>query len=50
LPPSRSSLNHYRPLVRFHKDEFYEVLCKLESTEYARSFKQNSPCLKAITR
>ena len=30
--------NHF---VRFHKDEFNEMLCKLEFTEFARSFGQN---------
>jgi len=28
-------------LVRFHKNEFDEMMCKLGSSEYARSFEQN---------
>jgi len=27
--------------VRYHEDEFYEMLCKLDSTKFARSFEQN---------
>jgi len=28
-------------LVRFHQDEFDEMICNLVSYEYARSFEQN---------
>jgi len=28
-------------LVRFHKKEFDEMLCKLDSSKFARSFEQN---------
>ena len=35
-----------KQLVRFHKIEFDEMLCKLDSSEYARSFEQTKPCLK----
>jgi len=31
--------------TRFHTDQFDEMLCKLNSSEYARSLKQNPPCL-----
>jgi len=35
-------------LVRFHKNEFDEMLCKLDSSEFARSFRTNSnPALNA---
>ena len=38
---SKSRLNYYNNFVRFHKDEFDEMFCKLDSTEFARSFEQN---------
>jgi len=28
-------------LVRFHEDEFDEMFCKLDSSEFARWFEQN---------
>jgi len=35
---SRSRLNYFEPLRSFYKDEFNEMLCKLDSTEYACPF------------
>jgi len=29
-------------LVPFHKNEFDEMLCKLDPSDFARSFEQNS--------
>jgi len=34
----RSHLDYYRPLIRFHKKKFDEMLSKLDSTENLRSF------------
>jgi len=39
---SKSRLNFYWTIVFFHKNEFDEMLCKLDSSEYARSFEQNT--------
>jgi len=36
-------------LVRFHKNKFDQRLCKLDSSEFARSFKQN-PTLPEFQR
>ena len=38
LAASRSRLYYYSQFFRFHNNEFDEMLCKLESSEYARSF------------
>ena len=35
---SRSRLNHFYHLFRFHNNELDEMPCKLDSTEFARSF------------
>jgi len=35
------TLLNYGQLVRFHKNKFDEMLCKLDPSEYARPFKQN---------
>jgi len=38
---SGSRLNDYGPILCFHKDQFDEMLCKLDPSEFARLLKQN---------
>jgi len=46
---SRSRFDYYDQFIRFHKNEFDELLCKLDSSEFARSIEQNPTLPKAWT-
>ena len=37
-------------LVRFYKDEFDKMLCKLDSAKYARAFQQKPTLLKSADK
>ena len=41
---SRSRLDYTDKVSCFHKDEFYKIHCKLDSTEYACLLKPTQPC------
>jgi len=47
LPPQDHFWITTKPLVRFHKKEFDEMLCKLDSAKYARAFQtKTNPILR----
>ena len=46
LPRQDHVLINTKQFVRLHKNSFNEMLCKLDSSEYARSFEQNPALLE----
>jgi thiamine pyrophosphokinase len=46
LPRQDHVLINTKQFVRLHKNSFNEMLCKLDSSEYARSFEQNLALLE----